>query len=295
MQPALPSSLSPASCGVPDSSTCARVGSSSRNLERGYHDWSQPGPSAGQTHLCERGQLGCRQRPQPTRREIRPEVSVASAGRDVTGALQRPGSNGLSTAAQREKSRVQVLVLTSRTGVTPRALVMVSRSAAGIPYTFSSTKTTAGLAFLTMRSTRANSQKREDDGPFSPSRSGPYSTRRFSQPAPLPQADRKRAQQSYGHPGEVLTGRAADQQIELAVPGQRREVFLAQAAHVAKLQVGGGGPLRAECSRRDGKRRRLHLRRRLAHNDAALRERAAAGRARRATAHVEAAGYARLG
>ena len=142
MQPALPSSLSPASCGVPDSSTCARVGSSSRNLERGYHDWSQPGPSAGQTHLCERGQLGCRQRPQPTRREIRPEVSVASAGRDVTGALQRPGSNGLSTAAQREKSRVQVLVLTSRTGVTPRALVMVSRSAAGIPYTFSSTNTT---------------------------------------------------------------------------------------------------------------------------------------------------------
>ena len=187
MQPALPSSLSPASCGVPDSSTCARVGSSSRNLERGYHDWSQPGPSAGQTHLCERGQLGCRQRPQPTRREIRPEVSVASAGRDVTGALQRPGSNGLSTAAQREKSRVQVLVLTSRTGVTPRALVMVSRSAAGIPYTFSSTNTTDGLAFLTILSTRANSQKREEEGPFSPSRSGPYSTRRFSQPAPLPQ------------------------------------------------------------------------------------------------------------
>ena len=84
--------------------------------------------------------------------------------------------------------------------------------------------------------------------------------------------DRKRAQQSYGHPGEVLTGRAPYQQIELAVPGQRREVFLAQAAHIAELEVGGGGPLRAEGSRRDGKRRRLHLRRRLAHNDAALRE-----------------------
>ena len=186
MQPALPSSLSPASCGVPDSSTCGS--SSSRDLERDYeyHDLSQPEPSAWSDS------------PLRTLAARLPAAAATHAAGDSTRSIDRvcmarrhrraaTPRIGVSTAAQREKSRVQALVLTSRTGVTPRALVMVSRSAAGIPYTFSSTKTTHGLAFLTILSTRANSQKREEEGPFSPSRSGPYSTRRFSQPAPLPQ------------------------------------------------------------------------------------------------------------